>query len=145
MGMTENDPRAVKQLPAMGEAPELVSAHQEASARRAKSLAGARWIRYTQPADTTGREQIAAAFHCAAMLVLRHLGYGARQSSTSLSVLALLEHEGPTRISALVAAAGLRQPAMTGLVGRLHEGGLVKRFSDHSMAAQSWSITSTGS
>ena len=80
--------------------------------------------------DTTGTELIAAALQSAAMLVLRQLGYGARQSSTSLSVLALLEHEGPTRISALAATAGLSQPAMTGLVGRLHEEGVVMRFSD---------------
>lgn len=80
--------------------------------------------------DTTGTELIAAALQSAAMLVLRQLGYVARQSSTSLSVLALLEHEGPTRISALAATAGLSQPAMTGLVGRLHEEGVVMRFSD---------------
>ena len=80
--------------------------------------------------DTTGRELIAAAVHSAAMLVLRQLGHGARQSSTSFSVLALLEREGPTRISALAVAAGLSQPAMTGLVGRLHQVGLVMRFSD---------------
>ena len=80
--------------------------------------------------DTTGREPIAAAVHSAAMLVLRQLGYGVRQSSTSVSVLALLEREGPTRISALAAAPGLRSPAMTGLVGRLREEGLVRRFSD---------------
>jgi DNA-binding MarR family transcriptional regulator len=80
--------------------------------------------------DTTGRELIAAAVHSAATLVLRQLGYGARQSSTSVSVLALLENDGPTRISALGAAAGLSPPAMTGLVGRLHEEGLVMRFSD---------------
>jgi DNA-binding MarR family transcriptional regulator len=82
------------------------------------------------PMDTMGREPVAAALYSAAMLVLRHLGYGGRQSSTSLSVLALLGREGPTRISALAAAVGLSQAAMTGSVGRLHEGGLVKRFSD---------------
>jgi DNA-binding MarR family transcriptional regulator len=68
--------------------------------------------------------------HSAATLVLRQVGHRARQSSTSVSVLALLENEGPTRISALAATAGLSQPAMTGLVGRLHEEGLVMRFSD---------------
>jgi DNA-binding MarR family transcriptional regulator len=46
------------------------------------------------------------------------------------TMLALLEHEGQTRISALAATAGLSQPAMTGLVGRLHEEGVVMRFSD---------------
>jgi DNA-binding MarR family transcriptional regulator len=80
--------------------------------------------------DTTFREPIAAALHSAAMLVLRQLGYGAPQSSTSLSVLTLLAQEGPTRISALAAAAGVSSPAMTGLVSRLHQDGLVNRLSD---------------
>ena len=88
--------------------------------------------------DTTGRELIAAAVHSAAMLVLRQLGHGARQSSTSFSVLALLEREGPTRISALAVAAGLSQPAMTGLVGRLHQVGLVVRSSDPSGSGSSF-------
>jgi DNA-binding MarR family transcriptional regulator len=79
------------------------------------------------------------------MLVLRHLRHGERQSSTSLSVLALLEHEGPARISALTAAAGLSQPAMTRLVGRLHQDGLVKRFSDpHDGRAKLIDITPSG-
>jgi DNA-binding MarR family transcriptional regulator len=95
--------------------------------------------------DTTGRDAIAAALHSAAMLVLRQLGYGARQSSTSLSVLALLEHEGPTRISALAAAAGLGQSAMTGLVSRLHQDGLVKRLGDpHDGRATLVDITPSG-
>jgi DNA-binding MarR family transcriptional regulator len=79
------------------------------------------------------------------MLVLRQLGYGARQSSTSLSVLALLEHEGPTRISALAAAAGLSSPAMTGLVSRLGQDGLVNRLSDpHDGRATLVDITPSG-
>jgi|ERR1700677_4232 DNA-binding MarR family transcriptional regulator len=95
--------------------------------------------------DTTGRELIAASLHSAAMLVLRHLRHGGRQSSTSLSVLALLEHEGPTRISALTGAAGLSQPAMTQLVGRLHQDGLVKRVSDpHDGRAKLIDITPRG-
>jgi DNA-binding MarR family transcriptional regulator len=95
--------------------------------------------------DTTGREPIAAAVHSAAMLVLRQLGYGARQSSTSVWVLTLLEREGPTRISALAAAAGLSQPAMTGLVGRLHQDGLVNRLNDpHDGRATLVGITPSG-
>jgi DNA-binding MarR family transcriptional regulator len=95
--------------------------------------------------DTTFREPIAAALHSAAMLVLRQLGYGAPQSSTSLSVLTLLAQEGPTRISALAAAAGVSSPAMTGLVSRLHQDGLVNRLNDpHDGRATLIDITPSG-
>jgi MarR family len=79
--------------------------------------------------------------HSAAMLVLRQLGYDAHQSGTSLSVLALLEPEDPTRISALAAAAGLSPPAMTGLVSRLHQDGWSNGSVTHTTAAQRWSIS----
>jgi DNA-binding MarR family transcriptional regulator len=60
-------------------------------------------------------------------------------------VLTLLEREGPTRISALAAAAGLSSPAMTGLVGRLHQGGLVNRLNDpHDGRAKLVDITPGG-
>jgi DNA-binding MarR family transcriptional regulator len=95
--------------------------------------------------DTTGRELIAAALHSAATLVLRHLGYGGRHSSTWLSVLAVLEHKGPIQISALAAASGLGRPATTGLVGRLHEDGLVNRIRDpHDGRATLIEITPSG-
>jgi DNA-binding MarR family transcriptional regulator len=95
--------------------------------------------------DTTGREPIAAELHSAATLVLRRLGYGGRQSSTWLSVLARLEHKGPIRISALAAASGLSRPATTGLVGRRHEDGLVNRIRDrHDGRATLIEITPSG-
>jgi DNA-binding MarR family transcriptional regulator len=95
--------------------------------------------------DIAGSELIAATVHSAAMLVLRQRGYGARQSSTSLSVLTLLAHEGATRISALASAAGLSSPAITGLVSRLHQDGLVNRLNDpHDGRAALVDITPNG-
>jgi DNA-binding MarR family transcriptional regulator len=79
---------------------------------------------------TTDEEQIAAVLHDAAVLLVRHLSYGQGQSLTSSTVLMLLDDEGPLRISALTAASGVSQPAMTELVARLQREGLVTRLSD---------------
>jgi DNA-binding MarR family transcriptional regulator len=73
------------------------------------------------------REHIAAALNAAAVLLVRHLGYG--QSLTSNSVLARLD-DGPARLTALAAASGVSQPSMTQLVGRLQREGLVVRLTD---------------
>jgi DNA-binding MarR family transcriptional regulator len=78
----------------------------------------------------TDGEQIAAVLQKAAVLLVRHLNYGQGQSLTSSTVLALLDDEGPVRISALTAASGVSQPAMTELVARLQREGLVTRLSD---------------
>jgi hypothetical protein len=56
---------------------------------------------------TTDEEQIAAVLQKAAVLLVRHLNYGQGQSLTSSTVLALLDDEGPVRISALTAASGV--------------------------------------
>jgi DNA-binding MarR family transcriptional regulator len=79
---------------------------------------------------TTDGEQIAAVLKKAAVLLVRHLNYGQGQSLTSSTVLALLDDEGPVRISALTAASGVSQPAMTELVARLQREGLVTRLND---------------
>jgi DNA-binding MarR family transcriptional regulator len=79
---------------------------------------------------TTDGEQIAAVLQNAAVLLVRHLSYGRGQSLTSSTVLALLDDEGPVRISALTAASGVSQPSMTELVARLQRQGLVTRLSD---------------
>lgn len=79
---------------------------------------------------TTDGEQIAAVLQKAAVLLVRHLNYGQGQSLTSSTVLALLDDEGPVRISALTAASGVSQPAMTELVARLQREGLVTRLGD---------------
>jgi DNA-binding MarR family transcriptional regulator len=51
-------------------------------------------------------------------------------SLTSAATLATLERTGPTRLTALAASEGVSQPAMTQLVARLEEGGLVSRSAD---------------
>jgi DNA-binding MarR family transcriptional regulator len=84
----------------------------------------------TSAVTATDGEQIAAVLHNAAVLLVRHLSYGQGQSLTSSTVLALLDDEGPARISVLTAAGGVTQPAMTELVARLQREGLVTRLSD---------------
>jgi DNA-binding MarR family transcriptional regulator len=51
-------------------------------------------------------------------------------SLTSLATLATLERSGPSRLTGLAASEGVTQPAMTQLVGRLAEAGLVTRCAD---------------
>ena len=67
-------------------------------------------------------------------LVVRHLAdrQGGRQrlSLTSAMALARLENEGLARLTALAAAEGVSQPAMTQLVQRLEREGLATRVND---------------
>jgi DNA-binding MarR family transcriptional regulator len=51
-------------------------------------------------------------------------------SLTSASTLSTLERSGPCRLTALAAAEGVSQPAMTQLVGRLADAGLVTKCAD---------------
>jgi DNA-binding MarR family transcriptional regulator len=51
-------------------------------------------------------------------------------SLTSASTLTTLERSGPCRLTALAAAEGVTQPAMTQLVGRLADAGLVTKCAD---------------
>jgi DNA-binding MarR family transcriptional regulator len=51
-------------------------------------------------------------------------------SLTSGATLATLDRAGPCRLTALAASEGVTQPAMTQLVGRLAEAGLVARCAD---------------
>jgi len=51
-------------------------------------------------------------------------------SLTSAATLSTLERSGPCRLTALAAAEGVTQPAMTQLVGRLAEAGFVVRCAD---------------
>ncbi|MFZ0906026.1 MAG: MarR family transcriptional regulator [Mycobacterium sp.] len=62
------------------------------------------------------------------MLLVRHLARGS--SLAPRTVLATLEEDGPTRLTALAAPSGVSQPAMTQLVGRLERDGLVVRLVD---------------
>lgn len=76
------------------------------------------------------RQVISEMLDHAAMLVVRHLSDGQRLSLTTSSVLARLDREGPVRLTALAAGAGVSQPAMTELIQRLGKQGLVTRVSD---------------
>lgn len=51
-------------------------------------------------------------------------------SLTSGATLATLERSGPCRLTALAASEGVTQPAMTQLVSRLADSGLVARSAD---------------
>src|ERR1700736_4255020 len=69
---------------------------------------------------------IAEALSVGTTLMVRHLARGT--SLTSRNVLAALATDGPSRLTALAAATGIAQPAMTQLVGRLEREGLVVRL-----------------
>ena len=60
--------------------------------------------------------------------MVRHLARGT--SLTYRTVLATLAEDGPTRLTALAAATGVTQPAMTQSVGRMEREGLVVRLVD---------------
>jgi DNA-binding MarR family transcriptional regulator len=51
-------------------------------------------------------------------------------SLTAAATLATLERSGPCRLTALAVREGVTQPAMTQLIGRLADSGLVERRSD---------------
>jgi DNA-binding MarR family transcriptional regulator len=71
---------------------------------------------------------IAEALRVGTTLMIRHLARGT--SLTSRNVLSALAAEGPARLTALAAATGIAQPAMTQLVGRMEREGLVVRLID---------------
>jgi DNA-binding MarR family transcriptional regulator len=76
-----------------------------------------------------GRD-IAEGLERAAILIVRHLSDRAALNPTALLTLSTLEREGPVRVTTLAAAAGISQPAMTGMVQRLERKGLVTRVDD---------------
>jgi DNA-binding MarR family transcriptional regulator len=51
-------------------------------------------------------------------------------SLTAAATLATLERSGPSRLTSLAVREGVTQPAMTQLIGRLQESGLVDRAAD---------------
>src|ERR1700730_15072681 len=52
------------------------------------------------------------------------------RSLTAAATLATLERSGPRRLTALAAQEGVTQPAMTQLIARLQDSGLVSRDAD---------------
>jgi DNA-binding MarR family transcriptional regulator len=51
-------------------------------------------------------------------------------SLTAAATLGTLERSGPTRLTVLAASEGVTQPAMTQLIARMQESGLVTRSAD---------------
>ena len=76
------------------------------------------------------RDVVGEALDRAAELVVRHLEDRQRLSRNAAAVLDRLHREGPVRLTALAAGAGVTQPAMTELVNRLSSQRLVTRASD---------------
>jgi len=74
------------------------------------------------------RHGIADTLTRGASLLVRYLSHGT--SLTSRTVLGTLAEDGPTRLTALTAATGVSQPAMTQCVGRMEREGLVVRLID---------------
>jgi DNA-binding MarR family transcriptional regulator len=62
--------------------------------------------------------------------LLRSLSQPDQLSMTSASTLSTLNREGPCRLTALATRQGVTQPAMTQLIARLQESGLVRREPD---------------
>jgi DNA-binding MarR family transcriptional regulator len=76
-----------------------------------------------------GRDCILEALEQAAILMTRQLSSRGALSLTAATTLNTLG-EGPVRLTALAAAAGISQPSMTELVHRLQRQGLVSRITD---------------
>jgi len=62
--------------------------------------------------------------------LLRALAQPSGLSMTAVSTMAALEQAGPERLTALANRAGVTQPAMTQLISRLEDAGLVRREAD---------------
>jgi DNA-binding MarR family transcriptional regulator len=76
------------------------------------------------------REDVAEGLEQAAILMVRQLFDRAGLKLTAGLALGTLNRDGPARVTALAAAAGIGQPAMTELVHRLKRHGLVTRVED---------------
>jgi len=75
------------------------------------------------------RDCIVQALEQAAILMTRQLTSRGALSLTAATTLSAL-NEGPVRLTALAATAGISQPSMTELVHRLQRQGLVTRIND---------------
>jgi DNA-binding MarR family transcriptional regulator len=62
--------------------------------------------------------------------LLRSLNPAHGLSATAAMTLATLERSGPGRVTALAVQEGVTQPAMTQLIGKLQDSGLVRREAD---------------
>jgi DNA-binding MarR family transcriptional regulator len=76
------------------------------------------------------REEVVETLTQAAVLIVRHIFPRQGMGLGAMLVLSRIDREGPIRLTALAAAEGISQPAMTQLVQRLAREGLVTRVSD---------------
>ncbi len=87
-----------------------------------------------EPGGPSGPERALAAGVSAALERLiglfRSLSPPSGLSLTAAATLATLERSGPGRLTWLAVREGVTQPAMTQLIGRLQESGLVDRAAD---------------
>src|SRR5712692_4067100 len=88
-----------------------------------------------RPAGRTGWTEAALAAGIAAGLerligLFRSLSLPDGLSLTAAATLATLERSGPRRLTALAVQEGVTQPAMTQLIARLQDSGLVSREAD---------------
>jgi len=88
----------------------------------------------TERATATGTERALAAGIAAGVErligLLRSLSPADGLSATAAATLATLERSGPRRLTALAVQGGVTQPAMTQLIARLEDTGLVRREAD---------------
>jgi len=87
----------------------------------------------TPPAETLPTETLAdllAADLTAVFGLFRSLSAPSGLSMTAAATLSTIERNGPSRLTMLAAREGVTQPAMTQLISRLEDGGLVRRGAD---------------
>jgi DNA-binding MarR family transcriptional regulator len=80
-------------------------------------------------ADAALATTLAASFERVVGL-LRALSQPSGLSMTAVSTLSTLDRSGPRRLTQLASLAGVTQPAMTQLISRLEDDGLVRREAD---------------
>jgi DNA-binding MarR family transcriptional regulator len=83
-----------------------------------------------QPDRAGSEDDVAEGLEQAAILIVRHLSDRAGLNLTAAMTLGTLDQEGPARVTALAAAAGIGQPSMTQMVQRLERQGLATRVDD---------------
>jgi len=85
--------------------------------------------RHSEPTEGTLAVEVAAALERLIGL-FRSLSPASGLSLTAAATLATLERSGPCRLTWLAAREGVTQPAMTQLIARLQDAGLVDRATD---------------
>jgi DNA-binding MarR family transcriptional regulator len=81
------------------------------------------------PSERTFAVEVAAGIE-RLLGLFRSLSPPSGLSLTAAATLATLERSGPSRLTSLAAQEGVTQPAMTQLIARLQESGLVSRTAD---------------